>query len=112
MPPVTETLQWKREISLLEQELFRLSLKEKRWNRQRQSAMGEPILELKPFVHKKVGIVTTGNEVYYHRIEDTFTPVIKEKLAEYDTEVIGQEICNDDHEKITKAILSFIERGA
>ena len=73
---------------------------------------GEPILELKPFVHKKVGIVTTGNEVYYHRIEDTFTPVIKEKLAEYDTEVIGQEICNDDHEKITKAILSFIERGA
>ena len=73
---------------------------------------GEPILELKPFVHKKVGIVTTGNEVYYHRIEDTFTPVIKEKLAEYDNEVIGQEICNDDHEKITKAILSFIERGA
>lgn len=73
---------------------------------------GEPILELKPFVHKKVGIVTTGNEVYYHRIEDTFTPVIKEKLAEYDTEVIGQKICNDDHEKITKAILSFIERGA
>ena len=71
---------------------------------------GEPILELKPFVHKKVGIVTTGNEV--HRIEDAFTPVIKEKLAEYDTEVIGQEICNDDHEKITKAILSFIERGA
>ena len=73
---------------------------------------GQTILELKPFVHKKVGIVTTGNEVYYHRIEDTFTPVIKEKLAEYDTEVIGQEICNDDHEKITKAILSFIERGA
>lgn len=73
---------------------------------------GQTILSLKPFVHKKVGIVTTGNEVYYHRIEDTFTPVIKEKLAEYDTEVIGQVICNDDHEKITKAILSFIEKGA
>ena len=56
---------------------------------------GQTILELKPFVHKKVGIVTTGNEVYYHRIEDTFTPVIKEKLAEYDTEVIGQVVCND-----------------
>ena len=73
---------------------------------------GQTILSLKPFVHKKVGIVTTGNEVYYHRIEDTFTPVIKEKLAEYDTEVIGQVVCNDDHEKITKAILSFIEKGA
>lgn len=73
---------------------------------------GQTILSLKPFVHKKVGIVTTGNEVYYHRIEDTFTPVIKEKLADYDTEVIGQVVCNDDHEKITKAILSFIEKGA
>ena len=71
---------------------------------------GQTILSLKPFVHKKVGIVTR-NEVYYHRIEDTFTPVIKEKLAEYDTEVIGQVVCNDDHEKITKAILSFIEKG-
>ena len=66
-----------------------------------------PFFQLKPFVHKKVGIVTTGNEVYYHRIEDTFTPVIKEKLAEYDTEVIGQVICNDDHEKITKAMPFF-----
>jgi len=54
---------------------------------------GQTILSLKPFVHKKVGIVTTGNEVYYHRIEDTFTPVIKEKLADYDTEVIGQVVC-------------------
>ena len=40
---------------------------------------GKPILELKPFVHKKVGIVTTGNEVFYGRIQDTFTPVIEEK---------------------------------
>lgn len=71
---------------------------------------GQTILSLKPFVHKKVGIVTTGNEVYYHRIEDTFTPVIKEKLAEYDTEVIGQVVCNDDHEKITKAIFLSLKK--
>lgn len=37
---------------------------------------GCPILELKPFLHKKAGIVTTGNEVFYGRIQDTFTPVI------------------------------------
>ena len=29
----------------------------------------------------KAGIVTTGNEVYRGRIEDTFTPVIVEKLS-------------------------------
>ena len=72
----------------------------------------EPILQLLPFVHKKVGIVTTGSEVYHHRIEDEFTPVILDKLAEFDTEVIGQILCDDDHEKITAAILTHIENGA
>ena len=65
----------------------------------------EPILQLLPFVHKKVGIVTT-------RIKDEFTPVILDKLAEFDTEVIGQILCDDDHEKITAAILTHIENGA
>ena len=72
----------------------------------------EPILQLLPFVHKKVGIVTTGSEVYHHRIEDEFTSVILDKLAEFDTEVIGQILCDDDHEKITAAILTHIENGA
>ena len=72
----------------------------------------EPILQLLPFVHKKVGIVTTGSEVYHHRIEDEFTSVILDTLAEFDTEVIGQILCDDDHEKITAAILTHIENGA
>ena len=48
-----------------------------------EATKGRPILELKPFLHKKVGIITTGNEVYYGRIQDTFTPVIEEKLKEF-----------------------------
>lgn len=73
---------------------------------------GKPILELKPFAHKKVGIVTTGNEVFYGRIKDTFTPVIEEKLAEFDSEVIGHITWNDDDSKVTAAILELIEKGA
>ena len=72
----------------------------------------EPILTIKPFVHKKVGIVTTGNEVFYGRIKDTFGPVIIEKVKEFDVEVLGQSIVNDDPENITNAILEFIEKGA
>lgn len=72
----------------------------------------QPILKILPFQKKKVGIVTTGNEVYYGRIQDTFGPVIKEKVSELDLPVIGQKIVNDDPEKITSAILSFIEEGA
>lgn len=73
---------------------------------------GRPVLELKPFVHKKVGIVTTGNEVFYGRIKDTFTPVIEEKIGEFDTEVIGHVIWNDDDAKVTASILEMIEQGA
>lgn len=73
---------------------------------------GKPVLELKPFVHKKVGIVTTGNEVFYGRIKDTFTPVIEEKIGEFDTEVIGHVIWNDDDAKVTASILEMIEQGA
>jgi len=73
---------------------------------------GKPILELRPFVHKKVGIVTTGNEVFYGRIQDTFTPVIEEKLSEFDAEVIDHVIWNDDDKKVTASILEMIEKGA
>ncbi|MBS5607090.1 MAG: molybdopterin-binding protein [Enterocloster asparagiformis] len=73
---------------------------------------GKPILELKPFVHKKVGIVTTGNEVFYGRIQDTFTPVIEEKLSEFDAEVIDHVTWNDDDRKVTASILEMIEKGA
>lgn len=73
---------------------------------------GKPIFALKPFNHKKVGIVTTGNEVYAGRIQDEFTPVIREKLAAFDTEVIDHVIWNDDDKKVTASILSMIEQGA
>lgn len=71
----------------------------------------EPILKLLPFVHKKVGIVTTGNEVFYGRIKDTFTPVIEEKIGVYDTEVIAHETFEDNDTKVTASILSMIEAG-
>lgn len=72
----------------------------------------EPIFQLRTYRHKKVGIVITGNEVFYGRIQDTFTPVIREKLSEFDTEIIGQELCSDDHEQITRAVRNLIAQGA
>ncbi len=73
---------------------------------------GKSILELKPFCHKKVGIVTTGSEVYKGRIEDSFTPVLIRKLAEYDAEVIGHEVTDDDDRMTTGAILRLLDQGA
>jgi molybdenum cofactor synthesis domain-containing protein len=73
---------------------------------------GIPLMEILPFKNKKAGIVTTGSEVFHGRIKDTFGPVIREKLAEYDTEVLGQKILDDDPEAISEAIEDFIRSGA
>lgn len=72
----------------------------------------EPILALLPYNKKKAGIVTTGNEVFYGRIEDKFGPVIREKLEEFGVEVMGQTIMNDAPEKITTAINDWLDQGA
>lgn len=71
-----------------------------------------PIFQLKPFQNKTVGIVTTGNEVYYGRIADTFTPVIKEKLSQYPIEIIGHEISSDDPAMIESKIRRLLTDGA
>lgn len=73
---------------------------------------GSPIFELKPFVHKKVGIITTGNEVFYKRIEDTFTPVIREKLATFDTEEFAHRVFADNDSEVTGCIVDMIANGA
>lgn len=70
------------------------------------------IVSVAPFKAKKVGIVTTGNEVYYGRIKDAFRPVITRKVEEYGCEVLGQTILPDDMNKITEAINDWIDKGA
>ena len=47
--------------------------------------------------------------MYYHRIEDKFTPVVIEKLKECGVTEVKQIQCNDDHEMITEAIQTLIE---
>lgn len=89
-----------------------LVIEEEKMRRAEELAGPAPILELKPFRKKRAGVVTTGNEVYYGRIADTFTPVIEEKLAEYGASVAWHEVWNDDHEKITDAVNRMIAAGA
>lgn len=89
-----------------------LVIEEEKMNKAREIGKGEPLLQILPFVRKKAAIITTGNEVFYGRIKDTFGPVIKDKLAEYGVEVLSQTILDDKKEKITEAILKAIEEGA
>lgn len=61
---------------------------------------------------RKVGIVTTGNEVYNGLIKDQFGPVIKEKAEAYGCKLIQQIIVDDSKEKITRAVKNLIANGA
>ena len=79
---------------------------------QAKAVAGEaPLLRLAEIKPKRFGLVTTGNEVYYGRIEDTFTPVIVEKLAQFGCEMAAHEVSNDDHEKITGIINKMLADG-
>ena len=89
-----------------------LLIEQEKMEKAKEVAGDRPILSLIPFKKKKVGIVTTGNEVFYGRIKDTFGPVVAEKVKEFGADVIGQTIVNDDMEKITKAVEEFIEQGS
>ncbi len=69
------------------------------------------LVEVKAFKKMKIGIVTTGNEVYYKRIIDKFGPVVEDKVREYNCNVMGQIIVPDNKEMIKAAIKTHIENG-
>ena len=89
-----------------------LVIKKDEMRRAEEAAGNEPLLSILPYKKKKMGIVTTGNEVFYGRITDKFGPAIRRKVEEFGTEVIGQTILNDDPDKITAAIKDYIAQGA
>ena len=56
--------------------------------------------------------MTTGSEVFKGRIKDTFSPVIREKLAAFPSEEIGQIYVDDEKTHILEAIQKQIAAGA
>ena len=89
-----------------------LVIEKEKMERAKAVAAGGPIFRILPFTPKKVGIVTTGNEVFHGRITDKFTPVIVDKVSEYGGTVIGHELSDDDHERITGCIHRLLDMGA
>ena len=71
-----------------------------------------PLLRLRSYKKKRVGIIITGSEVFKGLIADTFTPVIREKLADFDVEEVGHVLLGDDHTAITAAIHALRSQGA
>ena len=57
----------------------------------------------------KIGIITTGNEIFYGRIKDKAGEALGEKLGKYGVGNIKQVFVPDEKEKITAQIKEFIK---
>ncbi|QKG85411.1 molybdopterin-binding protein [Kroppenstedtia pulmonis] len=73
---------------------------------------GGALVEVRPYQVYKVGVVTTGSEVYHGRIQDRFGPVVQEKVQQYGSMLMGQTLASDDKGMITSQIRAFIDQGA
>ena len=72
---------------------------------------GGPVIEVKPLKAARVGVVTTGSEVYSGRIKDGFGPVLKRKFGELGSTVVDQIFVSDEVEMTVEAIRSFKNQG-
>ncbi|MBI9081184.1 MAG: molybdopterin-binding protein [Pseudodesulfovibrio sp.] len=70
------------------------------------------VVGIRPFKHYKVGLVTTGSEVFHGRIKDKFGPVIREKFSKLGSTVMDQRLTSDDPVMTRDAILACISEGA
>ena len=89
-----------------------LVIEEEKLKAAKAAAGEEPLLELLPYVKKTAAIVATGSEVKKGLIQDTFTPVVKEKLAAYGIETIFIAYSGDGVDNVAGAIAEARNTGA
>lgn len=71
-----------------------------------------PLLSVLPFSERRVGIVTTGSEVYHGRIQDAFGPVLHKKFTAWGSSIHSQEIVPDETAITVGAIEKALDGGA
>ena len=71
-----------------------------------------PVIEIKPFTACRIGLVTTGSEVYHGRIKDQFSPIVQAKFESLGSKVMRQITVSDDQELTVQAIKDLIREGA
>jgi molybdopterin biosynthesis enzyme len=69
------------------------------------------LIEILPLKKLKIGLVTTGSEVYSGKIKDAFGPVLKRKFGDLGSEVVKQLFADDDEDMIADCINQLIGEG-
>jgi len=71
-----------------------------------------PVISVRPLQPFRVGVVTTGSEIYHGRIKDKFGPVLTAKFEALGSRVVRQVFVSDDLNQTVKAIDELIADGA
>ena len=81
-----------------------LTVPEEVLHKAEEAAGARPLLSLRPWKLKTAAVVVTGNEVKAGRIQDTFSPVVVEKLAGYGVETRSIVQSGDEVETVADAV--------
>lgn len=65
------------------------------------------LIAIHPLPSRQIGLVVTGNEVFYGRIEDKFAAIIRDKMERLGCRVAEVIYVPDDEEKIKEAVLNL-----
>jgi molybdopterin biosynthesis enzyme len=71
-----------------------------------------PVVEVLPLRKVKIGLVITGNEVFYGRIEDRFEEVLQAKAKALGSEILLVRRAPDNKDVIAHEIVHCIDHGA
>lgn len=71
-----------------------------------------PLIEVRPLQSAKVGVVTTGSEIFHGRIKDGFGPLLRAKFEDLGSTVVDQVFVSDIVALTTNAITGLIDQGA
>ncbi|MFN3479686.1 MAG: molybdopterin-binding protein [Thermodesulfovibrionales bacterium] len=77
-----------------------------------QPSASTGVIEVKELRKPRVGVVITGNEVYYGRIKDAFAPIITKKIEAYQGVIVGLYYAPDDVDFIEARLRELLEAGA
>ena len=72
---------------------------------------GRSPLRVRPLRQVRVGLLTTGGEVYSGRIEDKFGPAVRRIVESYGSVVAEQRFTPDDRQTIVKEIHYLLAQG-
>lgn len=81
-----------------------LVIEEEKLQAAEQIAGGQPLLRLIPYQLKTAAVITTGSEVAKGLIQDTFTPVIEEKLRSFGISMVHHQTVDDGLDHVAAAI--------